>query len=139
MKKFIFLILIFQIIGSNIYAQVVEQEYYDLKIPYKVASKKSFVIYQKSDALWVLDCKLSKFDFYKYTIVGMLRSTCGSEGRIALKIFRDDKNRKYIIKSRFQNECSCRKLRQSPEVRIVYTKRLKNNYKIEYKYLKPRS
>lgn len=139
MKKFIFLIFTIQIIGSNIYTQVVEQKFYDLEIPCKVTCKTNFVVYDNSDAWRAIDCKLSQFDFFKYTIIGIVSSTCGREGNIILKIIRDDENKKYIIKSRLQNPCYCMVLRQRPEIRIVYTKKMNYDYEVEYEYLKPSS
>lgn len=113
-------------------SQVITVPYHDLVIdcPIKDDTGK-IIINSKADFQKHTTCLLPDFDFESYTIFGIqgLAGGC-EEPSVDFFVFRDDSNKKYLIKVRVRDNGACRIIR--PYKRIIFVDKLRGEYTLEF-------
>lgn len=141
MNKNLGLILVLFIILNgcgNLYAQTTQVSCYDWQYNCEFKSGR-FIINNATEFKEMSSCRIPKFDFRNYTIIGVAGSSPGHfVPRVDLRIIKNDFERKITIEVTLSGGKLCEACRvMKPSYRrVIYASKFNADYRIEYKYIK---
>jgi hypothetical protein len=102
-------------------------------------SSDQFIINSKTEFNEISDCNLLRYDFNKYTIIGVQGYSPGHfEPAVDIRIFQNDYDKKIVVEVTLSGGKLCEGCRVNKPFyrRVIYTDKLNSDYLIEFKYIK---
>lgn len=125
---------------NKVYSQTKMIDYYnwDKNCEFKTRPGK-FVINNENEYSEMSYCKIPKFDFHKFTIIGVQGTSPGHfQPKVDISVYKNDIDKKIIIEVTLSGGKLCESCRVNKPFyrRVIYTDKLNPEYNIEFNYIK---
>ena len=100
---------------------------------------RNFIINNSTEFAEIFDCVLPRFDFSKYTIIGVQGTSPGHfKPKVDIRVLKNDYDKKIIIIVSLSGGRLCENCRVMKPFyrREIYMDKLNADYKIEFNYIK---
>jgi hypothetical protein len=140
-KTILILLVCFVFFGFNkLYSQIKDIEYYNWEnnCDFKTRPDR-FIINNMPEFNEMSACVISKFEFNKYTIIGVQGTSPGHfKPKVDIRILQNDYDKKIIIEVTLSGGKLCETCRVNKPFyrRVIYTDKLNTDYNIEFNYTK---